>query len=112
MHVWYGKHKNNPRSDPDTEKRSAWLHVWYGKHIVNTSNIHLCNILPKRISYHDSSVNSGEKSKQISTYTWRESKEIDINLYSTTIVNNYSAKQAVGKKKTKQKTCQNVTNYK
>lgn len=53
----------------------------------------------KKISYHDSSVNSGEKSKQISTYTWRESKEIDINLYSTTIVNNYSAKQAVGKKK-------------
>lgn len=49
-----------------------------------------------------------KKSKQISTYTWRESKEIDINLYSTTIVNNYSAKQAVGKKKT----CQNVTNYK
>lgn len=47
--------------------------------------------------------------KQISTYTWRESKEIDINLYSTTIVNNYSAKQAVGKKN---KTCQNVTNYK
>lgn len=41
-----------------------------------------------------------KKSKQISTYTWRESKEIDINLYSTTIVNNYSAKQAVGKKKT------------
>lgn len=40
-----------------------------------------------------------KKSKQISTYTWRESKEIDINLYSTTIVNNYSAKQAVGKKK-------------
>lgn len=29
-----------------------------------------------------------KKSKQISTYTWRESKEIDINLYSTTIVNN------------------------
>lgn len=52
-----------------------------------------------------------KKSKQISTYTWRESKEIDINLYSTTIVNNYSAKQAVGKKK-KKKTCQNVTNYK
>lgn len=26
-------------------------------------------------------------------------KEIDINLYSTTIVKNYSAKQAVGKKK-------------
>lgn len=50
-----------------------------------------------------------EKSKQISTYTWRESKEIDINLYSTTIVNNYSAKQAVGKKKKKS---QNVTSYK
>lgn len=49
-----------------------------------------------------------KKSKQISTYTWRESKEIGINLYSTTIVNNYSAKQAVGKKKK----CQNVTNYK
>lgn len=40
-----------------------------------------------------------KKSKQISTYTQRESKEIDINLQSTTIVNNYSAKQAVGKKK-------------
>lgn len=53
-----------------------------------------------------------KKSKQISTYTWREFKEIDINLYSTTIVNNYSAKQAVGKKKKKRKTCQNVTNYK
>lgn len=51
-----------------------------------------------------------KKSKQKSTYTWRESKEIDINLYSTTIVNNYSAKQAVGKKN--KKTCQNVTNYK
>lgn len=82
------------------------MHVWYGKHIVNTSNIHLCNIIPKKISYHDSSVNSGEKkSKQISTYTWRESKEIDINLYSTTIVNNYSAKQAVGKKKKKLSKC-------
>lgn len=31
----------------------------------------------------------------------RESKEIDIKLYSTTIVNNNSAKQAVGKKKIK-----------
>lgn len=40
-----------------------------------------------------------KKSKQISTYTWREFKEIDINLYSTTIVKKYSAKQAVGKKK-------------
>lgn len=38
--------------------------------------------------------------------------EIDIKLYSTTIVNNNSAKQAVGKKKKKPKTCQNVTNYK
>lgn len=39
--------------------------------------------------------------------------EIDIKLYSTTIVNNNSAKQAVGKKKKKtQKTRQNVTNYK
>lgn len=38
--------------------------------------------------------------------------EIDIKLYSTTIVNNNSAKQAVGKKKKTQKTRQNVTNYK
>lgn len=41
----------------------------------------------------------------------RESMEIDIKLYSTTIVNNNSAKQAVDKKKTR-KTRQNVTNYK
>lgn len=38
--------------------------------------------------------------------------EIDIKLYSTTIVNNNSAKQAVQIKKKTRKTRQNVTNYK
>lgn len=51
---------------------------------------------------------------KVHVLAWRESMEIDIKLYSTTIVNNNSAKQAVGKKNNKktQKTRQNVTNYK
>lgn len=36
---------------------------------------------------------------KVHVLAWRESMEIDIKLYSTTIVNNNSAKQAVGKKK-------------
>lgn len=36
---------------------------------------------------------------KVHVLAWRESMEIDIKLYSTTIVNNISAKQAVGKKK-------------
>lgn len=49
---------------------------------------------------------------KVHVLAWRESMEIDIKLYSTTIVNNNSAKQAVGKKKKNPKTRQNVTNYK
>lgn len=63
MYVWYGKYKNNFRFDFDIEKRLVWLYVWYGKYIVNILNIYLCNILLKRISYYDLSVNFGEKSK-------------------------------------------------
>lgn len=40
---------------------------------------------------------------KVHVLAWRESMEIDIKLYSTTIVNNNSAKQAVGKKKKPQK---------
>lgn len=36
---------------------------------------------------------------KVHVLAWRESMEIDIKLYSTTIVNNNSAKQAVDKKK-------------
>lgn len=51
---------------------------------------------------------------KVHVLAWRESMEIDIKLYSTTIVNNNSANKLQVKKKKKKtpKTRQNVTNYK